>query len=272
MQTLLHISDLHFGPNHLADRAEALASLAAARQPDWIVVSGDVTRRAKRKQFRAARSFIDSLGAAVLTVPGNHDVPLYRVWERALAPFWAWRRHFSPELETWTGDESVRIVGVNSAFNWTFTGGRVTRRQRRRLRRLLADAPSSCYRIAVVHHNLVGCGRLEDVPRPPLGAKATLRELDEAGADLVLSGHTHQSFVAAGEESGCGAVLLVAGTAACSRGRGVERGRNTCHWIEIGASAAEVSFLRFDRESGDFETIERREFPRRRAAVAGGSP
>jgi 3',5'-cyclic AMP phosphodiesterase CpdA len=267
--TLLHISDLHFGPNHLADRAAALRLLVEKRRPDWVVVSGDLTRRAKAGQFREARAFIDSLSAPVLAVPGNHDVPLFRVWERALAPFWAWRRHFSPELEPTLSDDEVAIVGVNSAFNWTFTAGRISRRRRERLREQLEACDASCYRVVVIHHNLVAAEHLEHFPRPPRAAAETLRLLDESGADLVLGGHAHQSFVATASDGAAPAVLLYSGTASCSRGRGVERGQNTCHWIEIGARDTRVEFLRWEPEVAGFEAREERRYPRRRPLKRG---
>ncbi|MCA9205576.1 MAG: metallophosphoesterase, partial [Planctomycetales bacterium] len=77
--TILHISDLHFGPPYVPRVGEALLREAALVRADVIVASGDFTQRAKPEQFAAARKFLDSLPAApVVVVPGNHDVPLYR--------------------------------------------------------------------------------------------------------------------------------------------------------------------------------------------------
>src|SRR5205085_1417574 len=60
MRTLAHVSDLHFGriaPGVLEPLRRRLAALA----PDVLVVSGDLTQRARGKQFREARAFLDSL-------------------------------------------------------------------------------------------------------------------------------------------------------------------------------------------------------------------
>ena len=83
MLTVLHISDLHFGPPYRPDVAETLLEIAPILRPDVIVISGDFTQRAKEEQFRDAREYIDRLpDVPRVVVPGNHDVPLYRVAER----------------------------------------------------------------------------------------------------------------------------------------------------------------------------------------------
>ena len=99
------------------------------QRPDLVVVSGDLTQRAKPEQFRQARAFVDrieALGVPTLTVPGNHDVPLYRVWERIFNPFGCYRKYFSPELEPVYRDDELLVVGINTAFGWTLKDGRIT--------------------------------------------------------------------------------------------------------------------------------------------------
>ena len=83
---LLHLSDPHFGTER-PQVVEALVRFARAQQPQVVVLSGDVTQRARRSQFRAARVFVDRLGAAnVLAIPGNHDIPLFQLLARAMWP------------------------------------------------------------------------------------------------------------------------------------------------------------------------------------------
>src|SRR4030095_10141040 len=85
---LLHISDVHFGPPHRPELAEKGLAFVEEHRPAAVVLSGDLTQRAKPKQFQEARRFVDRLPAPTLVVPGNHDVPLYRLWERSV---WALR-------------------------------------------------------------------------------------------------------------------------------------------------------------------------------------
>jgi 3',5'-cyclic AMP phosphodiesterase CpdA len=268
VRNLLHISDVHFGPKHLEDRSQAILALIHRRKPDYVVISGDLTQRAKPEQFAAARRFVESIPCPTLAVPGNHDVPLYRFWERLVVPFGAWQRHFSPHLEPELADDEICIVGLNTAFNRTITGGRITRAQCRRVGETFAAAPASCYRIAVIHHNLVRPSDLDDVPAPLAGSVPALAALASAGVEMVLSGHLHQSYVAplaAAGGDGAG-IILCAGTTTSSRGRGRETGISTCHWIEIDDAQAHVLFYRWDPAAVIFAETGRRSFPRRAAA------
>ena len=277
LRSLLHISDVHFGPKHVEDRAAAVRSLAHEHQPHYVVISGDLTQRAKPEQFTEARRFVESLPCPALAVPGNHDVPLYRVWERLMSPFGAWRKHFSPDLEPLLMDDEVCLVGVNTAFNWTLTGGRITSAQRRRLREVFVAAPTSAYRIAVIHHNLVRPSGLVGAPSPVWGSSPTLAALASSAVEMVLTGHLHQSYVApiaAGGVEG-GGVILSAGTSTSSRGRGHEQGTSTCHWIEVDSTEARVRFFRWDETALSFVETGRQCFPRRNAtspvdAATGG--
>ncbi|MBX3683141.1 MAG: metallophosphoesterase, partial [Thauera sp.] len=76
---ILHLSDPHFG----TERDDAVAAVRTAAQrlvPDLVVLSGDITQRARDAQFAAAGRFMASLGdAPVLAVPGNHDIPLFNL-------------------------------------------------------------------------------------------------------------------------------------------------------------------------------------------------
>ncbi|MGZ5269625.1 MAG: metallophosphoesterase [Ramlibacter sp.] len=86
MSLLLHISDTHFGTEQ-PKVAAALLALAHERRPDLLVYSGDMTQRAREVEFAAARAFCQELGIArMLALPGNHDIPLFDVFARAMHP------------------------------------------------------------------------------------------------------------------------------------------------------------------------------------------
>ena len=86
MSVLLQVSDTHFGTEQPAVM-QALAALVRQQAPNLLVLSGDITQRARPTQFRAARSFIDSLATPFLALPGNHDIPLFNLWARCLHPY-----------------------------------------------------------------------------------------------------------------------------------------------------------------------------------------
>jgi len=236
MRKLLHVSDVHFGPPHRPAVSAGVLELVAERQPDLVVIAGDLTQRAKPRQFEQARQWVDGLAAPSIAVPGNHDVPMYRVWERVFAPYGAYRKHFDANLEPTFEDDELFVIGINSAYNWTIKDGRVSPGRIRRLEHQLAAAPKDKMRVAVVHHELI--------PAPRFGSQKVLTNaarlaevLAAGGVQLVLSGHLHQAYAALAETyyPGVGAAMLVAhsGTTTSSRGRGCERGRNTGYWLEL---------------------------------------
>jgi 3',5'-cyclic AMP phosphodiesterase CpdA len=237
---LLHISDIHFGPPHRADIAAGVIELARARRPDLVIISGDLTIRAKPDQFRDARQFIDRLeqdvGVPTISVPGNHDVPLYRVWERAFAPFAAYRRHFSPDLEPEFEDDELLVIGINTAHGWTEKDGRITRRRLAAVQARLARAKPGQTRLIVLHHELAPAPRF-DALRVLAGAHEAAELFAQSGVEMTFAGHLHQGFLAASDAyypSQHPAVLFLhAGTTTSTRGRGSEVDRNSCNWVTI---------------------------------------
>lgn len=240
-----------------------MLELAAVRRPDLVVISGDLTLRAKPVQFREARVYVAELEriAPVLAVPGNHDVPLWRVWERLLAPFGAWRRHFSHDLEPVFRDGELLVAGVNTAQAFAFKGGRIRRRRLAEVDALLADAPAELFRIVVAHHHLVRPAGVES-EHPAWRAGEAIASWGKGRVDLVLSGHLHQTLELRpfGED---GFLALHTGTTSSSRGRGPERGRNSLHWIEIGHGSFRVERHFWEPAAGRFEVALDQRFRRR---------
>jgi 3',5'-cyclic AMP phosphodiesterase CpdA len=263
---LLHISDVHFGPAHRADLAEKVLEFAARHRPDLVVLSGDLTQRAKPRQFQEARRFVDRLPAPVLVVPGNHDVPFYRFWERTLRPFGAYRKHFARELEPVWCDDELLAVGINTAHGWTLKEGRVRLSRLREVIAVIDQAPPEMFKVVVAHHPLA--------PPPRFGSQTVASNsfqaislFSDAGVDLVLSGHQHQTFVATSEEfypSGRAPVIILhAGTTTSSRGRGSERDKNTFNWIRVDDSSQRVSHFHWEASLAQFVEVSRHWYPRR---------
>lgn len=266
MRQILHLSDVHFGWPHLEPVSEGVHELARRRRPDLVVISGDLTQRAKPEQFRQARAFVDRFEAPTLAVPGNHDVPMYRFWERLFVPFGAYGKHFAANLEPTFEDDELRVIGVNTAFNWTVKDGRVTRAGIDRLERELAGAPPERAKIVVAHHPMVPPPRF-DTQRVLGNAHAVIELLVKHGVELVLSGHLHQAWIGDTEAyypSRRRPVLLVhSGTSTSSRGRGCERDRNTCNWIRISDVEIEISRLGWESAVAGFSVMSRHSYPRR---------
>ena len=265
MRQILHISDVHFGPPHLSELSAGVLAFIEDLEPDLVVISGDLTQRAKPRQFQEARQFVDQIPVRSLVVPGNHDVPLYRVWERFLNPYGAYRRHFSEELEPVYRDDELLVVGINTAHGWTFKDGRIRLRRLLEVAQVLEEAPPGVLKVVVAHHHLI--------PPPWFGTQRVLTNAYEAmdlftsvGVDLVLSGHLHQSFIGNSEEfypqGRPPVVILHSGTTTSNRGRARERDKNTCNWIRVSGDSMVVSNFRWEPSLRRFAEHSRHWYPR----------
>lgn len=222
MRTLAHLSDLHFGrvdPMVLDPLRRKLHALA----PDLVVVSGDLTQRARKKQFEAAMEFLATLPKPQLVVPGNHDVPLYNVFKRFFAPLANYTSVVSDDLSPEFIDDEMAVVGVNTARSLVFKGGRISEEQAQMVRRKLCGLPDHLAKIIVTHHPFnVPKGSSEE-DQIVGGAGEALEKLAGCGADVLLSGHLHEAHVGHTANryciAGVSALVVQAGTATSSRTR-----------------------------------------------------
>jgi 3',5'-cyclic AMP phosphodiesterase CpdA len=195
MTVLLHISDTHFGTEAPAVVA-AVQKLVRQQRPDAVILSGDITQRARSSQFAAARKFCDSLHVPrLLTLPGNHDIPLYNVAARLFSPYGKYKACFGDNLEPELDFADVLVIGVNTTRPERHKDGEVDKQQVQRVVQRLARARAGQLRIVVTHQPACVM-RTEDEPDQLHGGPAALQEWARAGADLVLGGHIHLPYVA----------------------------------------------------------------------------
>lgn len=194
MTVLLQVSDPHFG----AERAPVVAALEAlvhAQRPDVLLLSGDITQRATRAQFAAARAFVDRLQLpAVVAIPGNHDIPLFNLAARLLWPYARYARAFGPELEPQFENPDVLVLALNTTRRWRHVDGEVSDAQIERVARRCEQAPATQSRIVVVHQP-VEVTRPQDAHNLLHGREAAVRRWSAAGVDVVLGGHIHLPYV-----------------------------------------------------------------------------
>ena len=269
MLTLLHISDLHFGPPFLPEAAEAVVRFAPEVDPDAVIVSGDLTQRAKPEQFRDARRFIDRLPEVpTLVVPGNHDVPLYRVWERLTRPHEAYLSHSGAPRESVLRLPGTVIVGLDSTSpRRTLTRGRITRRQVDWAMGHFDSADPDDLRIVVAHHHLVHApDALSD--RSMMGGKRAARRFIEGGVDLALGGHLHRAFIGNtldfffDSPRDRGMIIVQAGTTTSRRGRGRERERNSLNVVRVHDSWLEITHHLYFEDEDAFSPLSHHVFTR----------
>jgi 3',5'-cyclic AMP phosphodiesterase CpdA len=242
---LLHLSDLHFGrvPPQMA---EALLAAAAEIKPDVVVVSGDLTQRARVVEFEQARAFLDRLEYPTLVIPGNHDVPLYNPYGRFIERLARYRRLITDDLSPSYVDDEVAILGVNTARSLTWKSGRINPRQIAEVRAELCRLPDPVTRVVATHH-------------PYAVARLALRSWSACGADVLLCGHLH---IAAAEIFGR-TLVVNAGTATSTRMRGQANSFNVigatgrekvsvAQWIWQPSGFAKSADLEFHREAGEW--------------------
>jgi len=209
---IFHLSDIHFG-------LEDPAALEWARQcivneaPHAVVVTGDLTMRARHREYIAAIEWINALDAPVTVNIGNHDMPYFNLVERFVAPYRRYRA-IHAMLETEIDLPGVAIVPLKSAaraqwrLNWS--KGWITRSALDETLERIDALPQGTQIIVSVHHPLVETGT-KGTALTRGGARA-LEELARRKVLAVLSGHVHDPFDLI-EETAVGPVRMIgAGT------------------------------------------------------------
>ena len=239
MRTIAHLSDLHFGRIEEAVLDPLVAAVAAV-SPDVVVVSGDLTQRARTQEFVQARAFLARLPLPQVVVPGNHDVPLYNVFARLLRPLQKYVRHIEPDLSPSFVDREIAVLGVNTARALVIKNGRINQAQVDILRDRMSRLGGEVVKVVVTHHPFdvtPEVDRDERVGR----ADMAMQMFAQCGVDVLLAGHLHSGrTLVTGDRravSGYGALAVSAGTATSERRRGDANSFNVLrlqkHRIEV---------------------------------------
>lgn len=240
MRLIAHISDLHFGHE---DRrvAEALLDELTALSPALIAISGDLTQRAKRSEFMAARTYLRRLNAPYLVVPGNHDIPLYNLVHRFAQPLNLYQEYITRDLNPFFLDEEIAVMGINSARSLTIKNGRISPEQLTQLKAKLCTIDNKIFKILVTHHQFIPPPGKK--PRNLIGgALPALKDLELGGVDLLLAGHLHLGYTGDIRThhplTNRSMIVAQAGTAISTRHRGET---NSYNLISIQADTVTIS-------------------------------
>lgn len=214
MRLVAHISDPHFGTQDTGI-CHALVEELGELEPACVVVSGDLTQRARRHQFRQARRWLDSLGLPYLAVPGNHDIPLYDLFHRFLRPRKRYLEYITKDLTPCYVDDTLVIAGVDTTKTFTTKHGEVSREK---IDAVLSEMVrfSGRWRMLVAHHPFIVP---PDSDEPTVeGADEVLPLLEAANVDLILTGHLHTPH-SAGRNEHHSIIHVQAGTCISKRTR-----------------------------------------------------
>ncbi|OWQ83057.1 DNA repair exonuclease [Roseateles aquatilis] len=194
MTVVLQVSDTHFGTERPMAMA-ALERLVAALTPDLLLVTGDITQRARPAEFARARAFVDKLGVpARLVIPGNHDIPLFAVFNRLLNPYGRYVRAFGEALEGEFERDDLLLMAINTTRWYRHTHGEVSAAQIDRVARRLEAARPGQWRMVAVHQP-VAVTKASDLENLLRGHEAAVRRWADAGVDAVIGGHIHLPYV-----------------------------------------------------------------------------
>jgi 3',5'-cyclic AMP phosphodiesterase CpdA len=252
MRTIVQLSDLHFGkvnPELLDPLRKCIEKIA----PHLLVVSGDLTQRAKPEQFREARAWLDTLPGPQLIVPGNHDVPLFNIFQRLFTPLNKYKRIIGDDLEPTYIDDEIAVVGVNTARSLTWKDGNINMKQVESVKAKLCGVPDSVAKIVVTHHPFDVPEDHDESELVDHAARA-MEEFAKCGADVMLSGHLHKTNTSSSSERykipGHAALIVQAGTATSVRGRGES---NTFNTLRITPEDINIEHWQWNDHSKVFE-------------------
>jgi len=212
MTRLFHVSDVHFG----CEDPTAIAwfgALVREEAPDAVIMTGDLTMRARAHEFAAAARWLESLGRPVTVEVGNHDLPYFNLFARFFTPYQRYRA-LEQMIEQPLDIKGLSIVPLKTTarFQWrlNWSKGHVSTRALQQSLALVEAAPGDALKFVVCHHPLVEGGtRMHSRTR---GGRAALEALAKAGAHAVLTGHVHDPFDIAHDIAGREVRLIGAGT------------------------------------------------------------
>jgi 3',5'-cyclic AMP phosphodiesterase CpdA len=262
MRVLVHLSDLHFG--RIDERLpEPLVAAVEAAKPDVVVVSGDLTQRARESEFKAARAFLERLPTPRVVVAGNHDVPLYNVIDRFLQPLALFQTYIESNPMPRFFDAQLAVVGVNTARSMVMKNGRINREQIDAVRAAFSTAHADAVRVVVTHHPFDAGDAMNPGDRVGRAALA-MQAFAECGVDLMLSGHLHRAYSGRSALSdrtleSQGVLAVSAGTATSTRVRGEP---NEFNVLRLSKQQVEIERLTWSTEVGAFERSEISSFVR----------
>lgn len=267
MSALLHISDTHFGTERAAV-VEALVRLCQRVNPALVVLSGDITQRARRRQFAAASALLDRLDRPRLVIPGNHDIALFDVWSRLRHPYAGHMRAFGTVLEPVWESAHWRVIGVNTTRWWRHKNGELSIEQIERVAQLLRTAAPGQRRVVVTHQPMLVISA-KDRGNLLRGHELAASRWAEAGADILLGGHIHLPYMRELRQAhpalARDVLVVQAGTAVSHRLRA--NISNSINVLHGDGRSTGCSVERWDYHEGEdgFVRVERRHW-------SGGSP
>jgi 3',5'-cyclic AMP phosphodiesterase CpdA len=226
MTRIALLADLHFGsvPAGLAERLRLDLASAA---PDVIVVAGDLTMRSRTREFTESKAWLATLPAPLMLLPGNHDLPVWNVFERFSNPFARYAKATGAPLMPVFEDSNCFILGLNTTASWhphlQWQEGIARRTDVLAAQKLLTAVAPDKLRIVATHHPLF---KVRGLPRarPARRFEQALDMLAQERVEVLMHGHLHQQYALRCHHAEAQFLTIGAPTALSSRVRGEPNG------------------------------------------------
>jgi len=191
---IFHLSDIHFGLED-SRALEWVAACIEAERPAAICITGDLTMRARHREFDAACRWIGGLGPPVTVEVGNHDMPYFNLIERFTDPYRRFRT-MRALLEREIDLPGLAIVPLKTATRaqWRFpwSNGWVTEAALAETLAHIDSQPPGTRIIVTAHHPLTE--RAPDGKRLTINGARAMEQLARRGILAILTGHVHDAF------------------------------------------------------------------------------
>lgn len=258
---IVHISDLHFGMNH-AHLIEAFCKDMEYINPAIIIISGDLTQRAKTYQFQLLQQFLKQLPGTILLVPGNHDIPL-NAFRRFLYPFNKYQQFIGDLYPPTYHNNAIRIIGVNSANPFYLKNGKLSSQTLNRVKDFFSSS-SSELNILFFHHNFDNIHKLHN---PLENEEEFFEYLKSSNIHIVCTGHLHHAHIGLIEKNNqYSSLILHAGSLCCTRSKD---GLNSYYVINQNNFNCEIEWRVFNETQFELQSISQIDFSIKHAKLNG---
>ena len=248
--SIIHLSDLHFGRIH-SETLDHLDDFLIKRNDEikMAIVTGDLTQRARKREFLAAGQFMKSLNHPLFVVPGNHDVPLYNLWLRFFKPYRQFLKYLGPFSQNYYEDEDVAVFGLWTVNNFAAQTGKLRQNDLEEIENRFQNVPAGKIKIIACHHPLLS------IKRPRI--KNDIERITRLSPHFILWGHEHQSSIVHMKENEIFPIILASGTTTSSR---IRTETNSFNYIRFFDDKFHIEVYRHSRKQGSFEMFDQKEF------------
>jgi predicted MPP superfamily phosphohydrolase len=240
---IIHFSDLHFGriqdlvlsdlEKYLKENQETLS---------LVILTGDLTQRAKKAQFIAAKDFLEKIKTPIFVVPGNHDVPLYNLFLRFFTPYSRFRKYMGNLISNYYEDDDVAVFGLWTVNPYRIQAGKISESDILNVAEKFKAVPDHKIKILAGHHPIA------TYEEPKI--KKLFEKLIALKPDFLMWGHDHQSSIKYFEDkTKTLPIMLASGTTVSSRVR-VEA--NSFNLITITGADVQIKTMVHEQGKGFF--------------------